>query len=143
MVHTLVDLQVTDLLETAGPKLQGSGWAHAQQPREEGFRLLPGPDVAKAKAELESFLYDRVYRHPLLTEMRTQARQQLQWMATYLAEHPERMPPFFHQRVDRVGARRAAVDYIAGMTDRFFEQQYAQFRQAADGHPLPLNSCQA
>jgi dGTPase len=80
--------------------------------------------LAEQKSELEAFLYQRVYRHPRLIAVRTQASTRLQAMfAGYLAQ-PELMPERFRRRAQTVGMERAVGDYIAGMTDRYCDQQY-------------------
>jgi dGTPase len=40
------------------------------------------------------------------------------------SNEPERLPPHFQTRAKTTGAGRAAGDYLAGMTDRFCDQQY-------------------
>jgi dGTP triphosphohydrolase len=37
---------------------------------------------------------------------------------------PDLLPAGARERVDRDGARRAAGDYLAGMTDRFARREY-------------------
>jgi dGTPase len=75
-------------------------------------------------AELEAFLLDRVYHHPLLIRMDTKAARFIQQLfAAYLAE-PRMLPPRFVSRIAEQGAHRVVCDYIAGMTDRFCQDEY-------------------
>ena len=41
----------------------------------------------------------------------------------YVAE-PRLLPPRYVRRMDRVGTKRVIADYIAGMTDRFCQDEY-------------------
>jgi dGTPase len=77
--------------------------------------------LAELKRELERFLYARVYRHPKLIAMRTEAQSRLQQAFQGYLQRPELLPPHHFKRVERVGLPRAVGDYLAGMTDRFFE----------------------
>jgi dGTPase len=40
--------------------------------------------------------------------------------------HPDELPQSFRSRAVDHGVRRSVADYIAGMTDRFLEQDYAR-----------------
>jgi dGTPase len=124
VVHHLIDRQVTDVLHTSAARLAAAGPLSAAEIRHTGVRILPSPELAELKRELETFLYDRVYRHPHLLAMRAQAQQRLRAMFDRYQEQPEFMPPHFQARAEKVGFPRAAGDYLAGMTDRFCDQQY-------------------
>ena len=43
---------------------------------------------------------------------------------------PERMPKRYAARVARDGAARVAADYVAGMTDRFCQNEHARLCNA-------------
>jgi dGTPase len=74
--------------------------------------------------ELEGFLFDRVYRHPMLIRMDGKAARFIrQLFAAYIAE-PRMLPPRFVSRVAEQGTHRVVCDYIAGMTDRFCQDEY-------------------
>ncbi len=74
--------------------------------------------------ELEAFLRERVYRHPRLIRMDTKAARFIHHLFTaYLAE-PRLLPPRFVSRIAEQGAHRVVCDYIAGMTDRFCQDEY-------------------
>jgi dGTPase len=91
------------------------------------FRIKPVEQLAQQKQELEEFLHRRVYRHPRLLETRDTAQKQLEVMFRgYLAD-PELLPTRFQQRAQHVGLPRSVGDYLAGMTDRYCDQQFNQF----------------
>jgi len=74
--------------------------------------------------ELEAFLFERVYRHPMLIRMDAKAARFIQQLfGAYVAE-PRTLPPRFAERVAELGAHRVVCDYIAGMTDRFCQAEY-------------------
>lgn len=130
IVHELLARQVTDVLATASTVLAPLANATADEVRRMPFRIVPSPDLAGLKRELERFLYDRVYRHPRLIAVRSQAQQRIQAMYRGYLTRPELIPDHHRQRIATVGIERTAADYIAGMTDRFcdavFEQQFAR-----------------
>lgn len=79
--------------------------------------------MAARKAELETFLYRQVYRHPRLVGLRQRSQQQVRQMFHAYLDRPELLPLLFRKRADVVGTRRSVADHIAGMTDRFCVQQ--------------------
>jgi dGTPase len=74
-------------------------------------------DETRARAaQLKSFLFHNLYRHPRVTETTVQAQEVVRELfARYLAD-PGEMQAGFAARTD---AARAVADYIAGMTDRY------------------------
>ena len=41
-----------------------------------------------------------------------------------LLEHPEQLPRRYHDRAGRCGMERSVCDYVAGMTDRYAQDEY-------------------
>ncbi|HEX5102887.1 MAG TPA: dNTP triphosphohydrolase [Pirellulaceae bacterium] len=124
VVHQLIDRQVTDLLEATSPLLAQSASLNADEVRRTSLRIAPSRELAEQKRELERFLYDRVYRHPELIAVRSHAQGRLREMFEGFVQKPDLLPPWFQDRANAVGLPRAVGDYLAGMTDRFCDQQY-------------------
>ena len=89
-----------------------------------GFVIGASSEFAEQKVELETFLYDRVYRHPQVLAMRATAQQKLAEMFACLAADPQRLPEGFRGRLASDGVLRTVGDYLAGMTDRYALWQY-------------------
>ncbi len=124
VVHALIDRQVSDILQTAAEFLATRGQLSWLEMQKSTFRVQPSLSLAPAKRELETFLYSRVYRHPQLLDVRAQAQERLQKMFNQLCRQPSQLPPAYQRRAERVGIERAAGDYLAGMTDRFCDQEF-------------------
>jgi dGTPase len=124
VVHQLIDRQVGDVLEQARRALTAAGPVTADEVRRLSVRIAPGTELARQKIELERFLYDRVYRHPRLIAVRAQAQERLKAMHAGYLDRPELLPPRFALRAGVVGLPRAIGDYLAGMTDRYCDQQF-------------------
>jgi dGTPase len=125
VARELLDRQVRDILHTSAKFLETCEGLTAEEVRRMDFRVGPSAELRQQKLELERLLYQRVYRHPRLMEMRAGAQARLKQMFTGLVERPELLPNLYRMRARSVGVRRAAGDYLAGMTDRFCDQQYA------------------
>jgi dGTPase len=127
VVHELIDRQVNDVLQTASALLAKRGWDSAEEARRSGQRLGRSPSLAEQDAELGAFLYQRVYRHPQLILMRGRAQECLRAMFAGYCRRPALLPAKFRQRAEAVGIAPAVGDYLAGMTDRYCEQQYERY----------------
>jgi len=126
IVHELLARQVTDVLTAAATFLAGHEGAAVSEIRQIPFRIGPSRELAELKRELERFLYDRVYRHPRLIAVRSQAQERIRAMYRGYLAQPELIPAHHRQRIATVGIERTTADYIAGMTDRFCDAIYQQ-----------------
>ncbi len=86
--------------------------------------MAASPELAEQKAELEAFLYQRVYRHSRLVDVRRRAQDQLRAMFLGYCHRPALLPSEFRTRAEMVGIARTVGEYLAGMTDRYCVQQY-------------------
>ena len=127
LVHELIDYQVSDVLGHCGRFVATGELRSAQQARLAPFLVGPSEQVAQQKAELERFLYDRVYRHPRILHIREQAQSRLHKMFAGYVRQPGRLPKRYLARSESVGLPRAVGEYIAGMTDRFCNEQFEQY----------------
>jgi dGTPase len=69
------------------------------------------PDIAEAMGEARQFLFDKVYLGLVATATRDAVKLIVQTLLRHFAENPP--------REGRDDPRQTAVDYVAGMTDRF------------------------
>jgi dGTPase len=129
LVHELIDLQVGDFLGNALEQLVPALSRRADELCQAGLRLSHTAEIAVERGELERFLFERVYRHPRLLEVRHSAEERLFEIFQALVKSPERLPLRFRMRSEVVGVPSAVGEYLAGMTDRFCDAQYTQLKQ--------------
>ena len=126
LVHSLIDVQVSDLLENATEKLSQYEELDSQSVCEMAIELELSPTIASEREQLASFLFQNVYRHEQLVVVREKAADRVSRLYEKLVNQPHMLPPRFLDRAQRVGVERAAGHYIAGMTDRFCDAQYRE-----------------
>ena len=124
VVHRLIDSQVSDMLRHCSTELARHDFQSAEEAMQSEFLIGPGSELAEQKSELEKFLHQRVYRHPQLVKIREDAQQRIGLMYEGFAERPDLMATKYQGRAEIVGVRRAAVEFIAGMTDHYCEQLF-------------------
>lgn len=83
-----------------------------------------GPALSAELAELKRFLYAELYRHHRQIRMTRKADHILERLYLAYVGQPEMLPPDVRREAERLGAPRAVVDYLAGMTDRYATDEY-------------------
>jgi dGTPase len=124
LVHTMLDLQMGDFLQHSSRLLEGFGELSSQEVCKAGVSLGMSSQIEQEKRQLEGFLFEHVYRHPRLVEVRQKAAMRLRQLYRLLVGDPERLPPRVRGWVSSWGVERATGAYLAGMTDRFCDEQY-------------------
>lgn len=118
-INDLIQASAARIAE-AGVRSPGEVQAHA--------RMLIGHSrgMQVQVQELQAFLHRRFYRHPHLMQLSEHARCVLAALFGIYLEHPEEMSPWYLEWLEQVGLHAAVCDYVAGMTDRFADQEYAR-----------------
>ncbi len=83
-----------------------------------------GEDVGRAVDIFYSFLYERVYKNPIVKGEEKKVKGLLSGIFDYYVKNPEKMSEEFREIARREGVRRAAADYVAGMTDPYAIEVY-------------------
>ncbi len=129
LVHALIDIQIDDFITVNQSRLREVREFDSQGVRELGLRLRMSSNLETEKKELERFLFENVYRHPKLQEVRLRAATRVKQLFKLLTAYPERLPPRFQQRAARIGIELSVGHYLGGMTDRFFDETYIQMME--------------
>ena len=75
-------------------------------------------------AELEAFLHRRVYRHHRVMRMVHKGQRMIRMMFEEFSQHPGQMPERYAKMAAEGHPERTACDYLAGMTDRFAQDEF-------------------
>lgn len=145
VVRELLAWQIMDLLEETTRRLDEERIGSIEEVRAASKPLVGfTPKVQELKAGLEHFLHTRVYKHERVLRMTADGRIILKALFDGYVKHPELLPEKHLRRwtganeliglpaagwmtalrnpVD--GLERVVGDYLAGMTDRFAQQEY-------------------
>jgi dGTPase len=101
------------------------------------------PDVAEALAALREWNYERIYLRPDSVRQSRMVHRMLRALVEHYLAHPSRLPEGRDAGAVGGDATRAAVAYVAGMTDRFACVQAARElgwprEEMPDGFDVPL-----
>jgi dGTPase len=121
----LIDLLVTDLIETTGEGLERLNIASTDEVRRAGRPLVVfSTEVAQANRSLKRYLHEHLYEHPRIERMKDKARRVLIALFERYRENPRLLPHDAHARVASDGLERTIADYVAGMTDRYAIEEH-------------------
>jgi dGTPase len=120
----LIDLQMGDFIQHAMLQLADATELDSKAVQDVGIQLQMSPELESDKRELEAFLFEQVYRHPRLIEVRSRAATRLNQLFRLLKAYPQRLPERFKRMVNESGIEHTIAIYLAGMTDRFCDEQY-------------------
>ena len=81
---------------------------------------------AEMAAQCKKFLRGHVYRAESVVAERQASMDRIAWLFQYFAAHPDSMPGNYEDAAREQPRHRVVCDYIAGMTDRYFNQVYTQ-----------------
>src|SRR5262249_49537646 len=151
IIRELIAWQVNDLLAETERRLQEERIASVDDVRRFTAPLVGfGPEMCRLKTELEAYLREVVYRHDQVLRMAHKGQTILGVLFGWFAARPQLLPGRHLRRwVDAPAAllrnesstppqartlraeslERVVVDYLAGMTDRFAQQEFRRLFQ--------------
>ena len=125
IANELIKICINDLISASATGLAASGVSSpGDAARHTGRLITHSPAIRAETAELQKFLHARFYRHPHLIDLTAHASEILKALFEAYVDQPSEMTPWFQRWVEDVGLHRAVCDYLAGMTDRFVQQEH-------------------
>jgi dGTPase len=130
IVRKLIDWQVSDLLETARKNLAGERIATVADVRRcKSLLIVPSAAMAELKVGLTAYLHENVYRHFRVLRMTHKGQLIVGQLFDAFCGNPATMPTRYRLRAEQAGLEQTVCDYLAGMTDRFAQDEYMRLFQ--------------
>jgi dGTPase len=125
IANILIGICINDLIPTSAARIAAANFVDPQAPRvRRGLTIGHAATLKGEVAELTRFLYRRFYRHDRLKELTRHAAIVLRDLFDAYRNEPSEMAPWYRTWVHEVGLERSVCDYLAGMTDRFAEEEH-------------------
>ena len=125
IVRELINIEVMDVLDETRQRIEERALRTVDDVRRNGAGVVAfSPERNAAKKELEDFLMERLYSHHRVVRMALKARRFVTDLFNAYVAAPSQLPPDFQAHVAQVGLQRGVCDYIAGMTDRYAQDDY-------------------
>lgn len=134
VIRGLISWQVTDLLEHTRLRLREENVRTLDDVRKCRRPLVvPGAEVCFLKKQLEEFLHERVYRHYRVLRMAAKGQRMIIQLFNEFRKNPDQLPQRYRERIKREGTERVVGDYLAGMTDRYLQDEFLRLFQPFTG----------
>ena len=120
----------TDLMSETARQVKDAGAVTLDDVRSAPNRLARfSPPYEAQRSQTKEFLYAHLYNAPALLAEHARAAEIIATLFAAWVRDPEQLPADHQARADEEGVPRAVADYIAGMTDAYIEQAWANFQR--------------
>ncbi|MCG3180706.1 MAG: Deoxyguanosinetriphosphate triphosphohydrolase-like protein [Phycisphaerae bacterium] len=120
----LINAMVSDALATAVASAAKFKAATLDDIRRAPAIVAFSPAMARQVRAVEEFLWANVYGHYRVIRMAKRARRFMERLFGEFVREPRQLPPSFQARLSADGPYQVVCDYLAGMTDRFCQDEY-------------------
>lgn len=124
-VIAIINREVGDLLEQTEKMFKKFSVHSVEDVRRAPQKLVAfSPEMDMKKRELQQFLFKNMYWHYRVARMAEKAKRFITELFQLYVKNIPQLPPRFQEWAKEVGVHRAVADYIAGMTDRYAQDEY-------------------
>lgn len=128
IIRGLINLEVTDLISQSKKNILKARIRRPEHARKlDRFLVAFSPDLLRKRQELRVLLKEKLYRHYRVVRMTDKARRFIRALFQVYLARPEQLPPGSQKRLKEEGTHRVICDYIAGMTDRYAQDEHRKF----------------
>ena len=130
IVRWLINHVVTDVVGHAEEQIERLGIGSMHDVKDCGEAVVDfSAELKPKKQELEEHLFRDLYRHYRVNRMATKAKRFVEQLFTAYVDHSNQLPPEHEHLIEERGVHQVVCDYLAGMTDRFAQDEYLKLFQ--------------
>ncbi|HEX9674475.1 MAG TPA: deoxyguanosinetriphosphate triphosphohydrolase [Anaerolineales bacterium] len=127
LIRRLIGMEVSDLLDATVGRMQPLNLVSVEQLQRLDSNVVGfSDDFRRMNQQLKSFLYQNMYQHHRVVRMQTKAERILADLFKAYIDNPEVLPSEVQERAREGELHRTICDYIAGMTDRFAQEEHSK-----------------
>lgn len=124
-IRLLINRLVMDLVEATRRHLKKLGVERAGDLQKvKGPLAVFSPSTDRTKEALRRFLHQELYQHYRVVRMTNKGQHFIRSLFEAYLKKPGQLPPAVRERVEKNKLHRTICDYIAGMTDRYVQDEY-------------------
>ncbi len=126
IVRELIGAQINDAIVTSINRLKENKIETLEDVRESRTLIDYSSEMKHKNAELKKYLYLNLYQNYKVLKMQHKAERYIEKLFHAYESDIRQLPPKFFAEVATQGEKRVIADYIAGMTDRYAQDEYAR-----------------
>jgi dGTPase len=121
----MINMEITDIISNTSKLLDKYKIESVEDVRKSKERIVNFSDeMLKYKKELQTFLYEHLYTHYRVLRMTQKAKHFIERIFTTYSNNPKQLPSRYQIMLPKNDKYRVICDYIAGMTDRYLQEEY-------------------
>ena len=121
----MVGIMVTDMVEATDKRLRESNVKSALDIQKLKHNVIGySEEMQRRNRELKDFLYKKLYRHYRIVRMQVKAERFISDLFNAYRSEPLMLPDSIQKFIEPRGLERTICDYIAGMTDRYANEEH-------------------
>ncbi|MCM8815860.1 MAG: deoxyguanosinetriphosphate triphosphohydrolase, partial [Candidatus Omnitrophica bacterium] len=132
-VRTLINILVKDVIETSEKHILENRIENVIQVRNIQPIIKFSKELHAQYNELKKTLLEKMYNHYRVIRMAEKASRIIKDLFNAYYKEPRQIPPQSCRRINREPIEQIICDYIAGMTDRFAQEEH---KKLFDPHSL-------
>ena len=127
-IKQLINMQVTDFIKESEKRIHKFKISTVEDVRKAKQKIITSSqEIRNKRKPLRKFLFTKLYSHYRVVRMSDKARRFLEELFEVYLAKPEQLPPNTYSRLKKENVYRVICDYIAGMTDRYAQDEYKKF----------------
>jgi len=123
-IRKFIKLEVNDIIENSERMIKKKGIKNLGNVYSSQALIKFSSKLESKNSELKDFLRENLYRHYKVVKMQEKSKRIIEALFTVYLKNINQLPPQFIKTIDEFGKERVVADYIAGMTDRFAQDEY-------------------
>jgi dGTPase len=125
IIRQLIDMQVTDLIKNTLKNIKVMGITNYHDVKKNKKRIADfSKEILELRSPLRKFLMDNLYHNYRVIRMSNKAKYFIRELFKCYTGNPGVLPIHIQKNIKKYGLYRVVCDYIAGMTDRFAQDEY-------------------
>lgn len=123
-IREFIGEQTHDIINYSYKEIKKARFENVDDVRNSPKIINFSPEMRNKNKDLKSFLYKNLYQHFKVVKMQEKAKRYIDSLFKIYMDNLKQLPPQFYLMLDLFPPERVVCDYIAGMTDRYLQDEY-------------------
>lgn len=123
-IRNFIKIEVNNVIEHSSKLIDDNSIKNIQDVYDSSHLVKFSPEMKGLNSELKQFLKNKLYNHYKVIKMQEKSKRFIENLFNIYLTDVQQLPPQFRNMEEEFGKHRVVCDYIAGMTDRFAQDEY-------------------
>lgn len=123
-IRDFIKVEVNDIIKNVDRVLKEKKVKRLQDVYSQDTLVRFSDNLEKLNSDLKKFLKNNLYNHYKVIKMQEKSKRIVESLFKIYLKNINQLSPQFLNMIDEFGKERVISDYIAGMTDRFAQDDY-------------------